>query len=138
MVKRETKRKIRGIFSKLLIIFFGALLIFILFFVGKTLLPFLSASGSEKIVRPVGKQTTLSDLKNKLSDRNIKMESLEEASESGTFIGRIRDGAEVYFSQNQDVLWQVNSLYLIIARTTIDNKKPKVIDMRSVRPIVKF
>ncbi len=139
MVKREQKRKVKRIVSAIVLACFGFAIFAVVIIVFRSVLPVITATNSYgKMIKPVGAQTTLQDLSQKLSDKNIIMEFLRPATESGVFIGVVRDGPTVYFSQNQDATWQVNSLYLIISRTTIDDKKPKVIDITSVRPIVKF
>lgn len=140
MVMRETKRKIRSTLSLIFLSTVGILVAVLLFGAWRFLSPMIlgGSDASGKLVRPLGAQVSLGDLRSRLSDKNINMESLDYASESGVIEGQIREGAKVYFSISSDPSWQVDSLYLIISRTTIDNKKPKTIDLRNTRPIVKF
>src|SRR3990167_3192327 len=100
MVKRETKRKVRNIFTKIAFFFLAIFLILLLYFAGEKIYPFIVASSDDKIVRPVGSQTSISELKTKLSEKNIIVESIKEASGSGTYIAQLRNGVKVYFSQN--------------------------------------
>ncbi len=140
MVRRQTKRKARNV---LYFIFLSTLFLFILvIFIGvwKFFSPLIFGGSDSygKIIKPVVSKVTLQKLKDKLNDKNIQMEELNQASDSGLIKGRIRDGATVIFSQTADPVWQVDSLYLIISRTTVDNKKPEMIDLTNSRPIVKF
>lgn len=98
-----------------------------------------SIVGNEKILRPIGQTTEVSELAQKLEDKNIIFEELRESSNAADLIiGKVRDGPKVYFSKNIETTWQVNSLRLILLKLTIDNKKPSLIDLRFDHPIVKF
>ncbi len=81
--------------------------------------------------------TEASDLQKKLGENNIMLDSFSATTSSG-MIAKVKDGPTVFFSQDLPADWQVSSLQLILTRLTIDNKKPKVIDLRQARPIVKF
>ena len=138
-IKRETKRRARQTLYIILMSILGVLVLILLFYLGKSASTLLSPNYSQgKLIRPLGSTISISALSNKLAQKNIIMDSLVEASESGIYIGVIKDGPTVYFSQNQDLSWQVLSVALILQRTTVDNKKPQIIDLTTNRPIVKF
>jgi hypothetical protein len=138
-VKRETKRTIRKITSTAAIVIIAVVICYLLFLTTRAIFPLLTFGGTrETLIRPIGEVTTLEDLKRRLSDKNIIFEKLEASSESGNFEGVIKEGPIVRFSQSQDAKWQVGSLALILQRTTVNNKKPILIDLTHNRPIVKF
>ena len=90
------------------------------------------------IIKPVPAQTTIAELSKKLNSANIILTSLSVSSTSGVFVGVVRDGPTVYFSDSKDSSWQVSFLARVLSRTSVDNKKPKVVDLTTSRPIVKF
>lgn len=140
MVRRAVKRNIR---ISLFLIFTGIVLLGILFLLAfslKSILPFVKIGSfrEESIIKPVLGLANLEQLSAGLSQKNILMESLAESSSSGLFIGKVKDGPRVYFTQTREAKWQVDSLELILRRLTIDNKKPTLIDFRFDQPIVKF
>lgn len=141
MIKRETKRKILTTSSR----FINLLLIFLLITLLVAGYKFISPlagiglnSSQTKLIIPNGETTNINQLSQKLKEKNLILDSLSTSSESGVIVGQLRNGPKVYFSQYGDVSWQVTSLVLIISRTTVDNKKPVLIDLRSSKPIVKF
>lgn len=138
--KRETKRKVRKVFSYIFAAMFVTLIIVGVFFAWKIASSLLSldTNHSDNLIKPIGSATTIPILQKELSDKGIVMDSLREASESGVFEGVVRDGPKVLFSQNLDSKWQILSLVLILQKTTVDNKKPALIDLTTNRPIVKF
>lgn len=140
MVRRKVKREIKLVFFKILIISIVITAIVLLVLSIKNLLPLLRFGSEQKnsIIGAVSKVATVSDLSKALSDKNFIMESLVEGSSSGVIIGRIKDGARVYFSKNKEAKWQVLSLELILNKHTTDNKKPVFVDFRFEQPIVKF
>lgn len=92
----------------------------------------------DTIIKPVPMKTTITELSKKLNSENIVLVSLSVSSTSGVFVGVVRDGPMVYFSDSKDSSWQVNFLARVLSRITIDNKKPKVVNLTTSRPIVKF
>ena len=141
MLKRHTKRKIKGFFSLVIYFLLFTLAILGLFFFYRFISPIIKTGNfgrSDKIIKPIGAATTIAQLKQKLTSENIILDSLLVSSSSGVFIGRVREGPTVYFSDSQDAEWQVKFLGLILSRTTVDNRKPTLVDLTSVRPIVKF
>ena len=141
MVKRTVKRRVKRTFLLIASAILALIAIVFIFLGLKTILPAINKSNqatTDKIIRPVGRTTELSDLKRMIDKQNIIFDTLKETSISGLIIGEMREGPKVYFSKNQDAYWQVSSLQLILARLTIDNKKPKLIDLRQARPIVKL
>ena|SRR5688572_1054054 len=139
-VKRDTKRKFRRIISVILIICAAFIVAATIFYINKMVFPVISLDGTsdKELIRPLGESTSIEDLKRRLDDKNIIFESLTQATESGVFVGMVKEGPTVLFSQTQDAKWQVASLALILQRTTVNNKKPRLIDLTTNRPIVKF
>ncbi|HVZ12033.1 MAG TPA: hypothetical protein VG965_03305 [Patescibacteria group bacterium] len=141
MLKREKKRKIRWTVNLAILIIAALVAILFLYKIQSFVFSFLKFgidNSNGNIVKPVTQGSTLDDIKGLLSDKNIILDSINVSSDSATYIGVIHDGPTVYFSQDQDPKWQVDSLYLILSRMGVDNKKPQYIDLRSIRPIVKF
>lgn len=89
-------------------------------------------------------QSSYDDLVRLLKEKNIEVESLKISSVSANVIAKLKDGPTVYFTLDKDIAPQVSSLQLIITRLTIDggqkteSKKPTLIDLRFVNPVVKF
>lgn len=141
-----TARTIKKRIKKGIILGFLALVTFaVVYFVFNALMSGIlalttrSIGGSEQILKPIGQTTQVSDLAQKLKDKNIIFDELRESSNAASLIiGKVRDGPRVYFSKNIEADWQVNSLQLILLKLTIDNKKPSLIDLRFDHPIVKF
>lgn len=73
-----------------------------------------------------------------LQEKHIDFESVYFSSSSAHIIGDLKDGTQVFFSREKDIEWQVSSLQSIIQKLTIDNKKPRLIDLRFAKPIVKL
>lgn len=141
MIKRETKRKIRNTAFFIFVAVAAAAAVIIFFFLWKFAVSAINIGAffqTDQIIKPIADSSSLSDLEQKLSEKNIIMDALATASESGVFVGVIRSGPTVYFSQNLSASWQVDSLALIIRSATVGNKKPIVVDLRTTRPIVKF
>ncbi len=92
----------------------------------------------DKIIKPVPALITIAELSKKLDSANLILDSLSVSSTSGVFVGVVRDGPTVYFSDSKDSSWQANFLGQVLSRTTADNKNPKVVDLTGARPIVKF
>lgn len=142
MTDRIIKKKIKTI---IVLAFLGLATLTIVYFAFNALKPIIlalttrSMRGSEQILKPIGQTTELSELAQKLKDKNIIFEELRESSNAAALIiGKVRDGPKVYFSKNIEADWQINSLQLILLKLTIDNKKPSLIDLRLDHPIVKF
>ncbi len=141
MVKRQVKRRVR-----LLVFFFLSVVVCLVFAFFLVLgiravwpLTKMGIVGSpDKIIKPVPTRTTIAELSKKLNSENIILASLSISSAPGVFVGVVQDGPTVYFSDSTDSLWQVDFLARVLSRTTVDNKKPKVVDLTSARPIVKF
>jgi len=141
MRSRKVKRKIRIVFSVFIALFILLFIIVVLVFGYQTVLPILKrASGvsKDKIIKPLGSQSNISELNSKLSSKNLILEYLKESTISGEIVGQVKSGPLVYFSKNRDAEWQVQSLILLISQKTADNKKPVLIDLRYTQPIVKF
>lgn len=141
MVKRQVNRMVRTFvfffLSALACLFF----VFLLFFGAKAVWPLAKIemiSRSDKIIKPVPTRITIEELSKKLNSATIILTSLSVSSTSGVFVGVVQDGPTVYFSESYDSSWQVNFLAKVLSRTTVDNKKPKVVDLTGERPIVKF
>ncbi len=142
MVKRIVKRRASNLARLLFYGIFGVLLIIFIFFGVRFLLPLISNTHSTgpdgKIIKPIAEQISANDIINKLADHDIILDSVNDASVSGSIVIKIKDGPLVYFSKNLDSGYQVSTLQLILARFTIDNKKVTFVDLRGSRPIVKF
>ena len=141
MVKRHIKRRIRLFISFFLSALTCLVFAFFLVFGIRAVWPLTKmgiVGSSNKIIKPVPVQPTIAELSKKLNSENIILTSLSVSSTSGVFVGVVRDGPTVYFSDSQDYSWQVSFLSRVLSRTTADNKKPKVVDLTTSRPIVKF
>ncbi len=141
MVKRTIKRRIKKIIVSLFIIIPSIVALIIVFLIAKNFIPIfraLNTGNNRNIIKPIGNLILKPDIEKKLSEKNIIMESLEEATTSALITGKIKNGPEVLFSTVKDLDWQINSLQLILTRLAIENKKPILLDLRYDQPIVKF
>ncbi len=144
MARRRVKRRSGKIAFIMFLILAAAALGFILLNLFKILhfnfKTWDTASNSNvKILKPNVNVGGIAELKREIKAKNIIFDELAESTSSAILIvGKVRDGPKVYFSQNKEADWQVNSLQLILLKLGIDSKKPVLIDLRGARPIVKF
>jgi len=141
MVKRATKRRFRNTVVLIVYGVLGFLALVSLIYIANNFLPKifnLMPNSSGPMLKPIANLTTANDIRSKLADKDIIVDTINDASISGTIIADIKDGPTIYFSASADASSQVTSLQLILARLTIDNKKIQFIDLRGLRPIVKF
>ncbi len=141
MIKRRSRRNLKTNLVRVISLAAMCIVVVGVFFGVKQLLPltkFLTSSSGDDLVKGVGATTTIPDLKEKLDKKNIIFDRFYISSTSGILVGVVRDGPTVYFSFSEPAAWQVDSLLLIMSRTSVNNKKPSFIDLRRARPIVKF
>lgn len=141
MLNRQNKRKIKTTFSFVAGTIVVVLLVVLLASGYKLIAPLTKMgiiSSNNKMIKPVGTSTTVTGLTKQLAEKNIILSSIASSSMSGVIIGKVKEGPTVYFSEIEEAAWQVEALFLIMSRTTVDNKKPTLIDLRTGRPIVKF
>jgi len=81
---------------------------------------------------------TLEEYKKALDEKEIVYEKVEYLPDESGIKIQIQDGPEVFVSSSKDLSYQISSLQSILTHSTIDNKKPKRIDFRFVKPIVNF
>lgn len=141
MIRRKSRRNLKLNLKRVsYLIVVGAVVVGVFWGVTQ-LLPlakYLTSTSGDNLVKGVGVTTTISDLKDKLDEKNIIFDRFDISSKSGILVGVVRDGPTVYFSFSEPAAWQVDSLLLIMSRTSANNKKPSFIDLRRARPIVKF
>ena len=140
--KRRTKKGFVLILSAIFLIF--------LIFLGIKLIPLArnlfpqNQNKNQAIIKPFVYNLNIDDLRAKLEDKQIGIDSLEVSSQSGILTLKIHDGPVVLFSDTDDVDQQISSLQLIIRRLTIDKgtsgniRKPTQIDLRFNNPVVQF
>ena len=137
MKKRSLKRKLQQIsFVILLVICLGVFI----YFLSTLITPvqkLLRVSGDTLIV-PTVQMYSMNDFEKALSSKNIMFETVSMASGSSGFVAKLKDGPRVYFSQEKNVDFQVNTLQLIIQRLTIDKRTVISVDLRYDKPIVKW
>lgn len=145
-MKRAAKRRTKKGFALFLLSILLLLLVFLgikLFPLVKNLLP-QNQNKNQKIIKPIVYNINIDDLRSKLEDKQIAIDSLEVSSLSGILTLKIHDGPTVLFSDTADVDQQISSLQLIIRRLTIDKgtlgstRKPSLIDLRFSNPVVQF
>ena len=90
------------------------------------------------IIKPYVSIVTGRDFEHKLSVAGVKYESVMVATDSATVVIRVSPETTAYLSLDKDIDWQVSSLQQILARSTIENRRPVYVDMRYNKPIVKF
>lgn len=145
-MRRAAKRRTRKGF----VLFFSVVFLLIVAIMGIKLLPLAknllpqNQNKNQTIIRPFVYNINVYDLRTKLEDKQISIDSLEVSSQSGVLTLKIHDGPVVLFSDTEDVDQQISSLQLIIRRLTIDKgtsgniRKPSRIDLRFNNPVVQF
>ncbi len=73
-----------------------------------------------------------------LKEKGYEIESQQISQDKSELIITLKEGPKVIFTHEQDIAWQISSLHSIIDRLTIEDKRPKTIDFRFGKPIVKF
>ena len=137
MKKRSLKRKLQQIsFVILLVICLGVFI----YFLSSLIAPVqkLMRVSSSTLIVPTVQTYSIDDFEKALAHKNIMFETISTASGSSGFIAKLKDGPRVYFSQEKDVDFQVNTLQLIIQRLTIDKRAVISVDLRYDKPIVKW
>lgn len=83
---------------------------------------------------------TQKDFEGELAGRNIAIKNVVLASDSATLVVRLDTGTYVYFDFTKNAAGQVNTLEKILSRLSINGntRKPVVIDLRYVSPVMKF
>ena len=137
MKKRSLKRKLQQISFAILILVCVGLFIYFTSSLFTPIQKLLRASDATLIV-PTVQSYSMNDFEKALNSKNIMFETISMASGSSDFIAKLKDGPRVYFSQEKNVDFQVNTLQLIIQRLTIDKRKIIAIDLRFDKPIVKW
>lgn len=143
MRKKRSKKSlpIRKIAFFAIGFFLGGVAIY-LFFVGLfsilSFAPIINQEADFEIVESVSLNASVPSLEKLGEEKNIRFDSIRESSNSAVIIAKIKEGPDVYFSSAKDAKFQMDSLQIILSKLTIDNKEPKLIDMRYTRPIVKF
>lgn len=143
-MKRIYRKKARKVSFYIFLILILSATILTLFLTLTTIFKILKYKKEPTNFPAVISQSSYEDLAEMLKEKNIEVESLKISSVSGNIIAKLKDGPTVYFTLEKDVGPQVSSLQLIISRLTIDggqkteSKKPTLIDLRFVNPVVKF
>lgn len=103
------------------------------------LLPHFKVS-SREVVRPNTAASDINVFYSALKKNNIQFDNLKNATESATLVVHLSNGGYAYLDFNRDPAMQAELLALIISRVTVETpqKKPKYIDLRHEKAIVKF
>lgn len=145
-MRRNRKRKLRGLAIFVVSVITALFVVFLLLEIFTFFSKIVSFKNpSSQIIAPSIKVNSVLEFEKKLKEKNIQFEKIEISSQSGRILGFFPDNLQVIFSQDKDIDYQVSSLQLIIQRFTIDNnllsggnKKPKIVDLRFDKPIVRF
>lgn len=137
MKKRSLRRKLQQISFGILLFGCLVLIIYLSFSLFTPIQKLLRASEKNLII-PTIHVSSIPDFEKALASKNIMFETISTASSSSGFVAKLKDGPRVYFSQEKDVDFQVNTLQLIIQRLTIDKRTVISVDLRYDKPIVKW
>lgn len=136
-MKRGRARKIKRISFAVLLLLCVGLFAYFIFSLVPPVQKLLNRTGNTLVV-PTVQINSLQDFEKALKAKNIEFDKLSAASTSGEFVAKLKDGPRVFFSQEKNVDFQVNTLQLIIQRLTIDKRTVISIDLRFDKPIVKW
>ena len=137
MKKRSLRRKLQQVSFAILIIVCAGLFVYFTSSLFAPIQKLLRASDATLIV-PTVQTSSITDFEKALTRKNIMFETISMASGSSDFVAKLKDGPRVFFSQEKDVDFQVNTLQLIIQRLTIDKRTVISVDLRYDKPIVKW
>ena len=137
MKKRSLRRKLQQISFAILLVGGLAFIVYLSSSLFTPIQKLLRASDNTLIV-PIVQTYSIDDFEKALTRKNIMFETVSTASGSSGFVAKLKDGPRVYFSQEKDVDFQVNTLQLIIQRLTIDKRTVVSVDLRYDKPIVKW
>ncbi len=140
MKRRRLRRKINVVLRIIFLIIFVISLVLLIRFGLSNILKiaiFNKKPAATSLISPLNSTDNLSDFKRKLSEKNISYSEIKENQDLSVQL-TLKDGSIVLFSKEKDIEWQVSSLEELLSRLTIENKKPKTIDFRFDKPIVKF
>lgn len=87
---------------------------------------------------PVTNGNSKSEFEQLLKEGNFNIEKREYHDDDNYMIVQLVNGVVVIFSLSEDAKMQISSLQSILNRLTIDNRRPKTIDFRYSKPVVRF
>jgi len=76
-------------------------------------------------------------IKKYLTEKNISYVTIDRLSKAA-YLVRLKTGEEVFISEDKDILKQLTSLQLILARLTMEGKQASRLDFRYDKPVVLY
>lgn len=136
-MRRSLRRKLKQISYSIFALFFIGIFLYGLVSLVDPIKKLLNRPGNTLVV-PLVQTNSIADFEKVLTAKNIEFDNISTATESGDFVAKLKDGPRVFFSQEKNVDFQVNTLQLIIQRLTINKRTVISVDLRFDKPIVKW
>ena len=131
-IKKSHKRLKIALYFLILILFFTSLGFLVRNSYQKTFTLF----ESEKILEPIARQATETELAKELKKSNLGVISLSINGER-EILASLSGDTQVIF-KSEGIAQQVSSLQIMLSRFRIEGRIPKKIDLRFEKPIVVF
>ncbi len=96
---------------------------------------YVSPLASIGFVQASQKNTKAEQLKTGLHKQNISYKSIEKGKD-GNYIVKLKDGGEVTFSSQKDIMVQIASLQYILSHLTMEGKLFTRLDLRFEKPVI--
>ena len=137
----KTRRRIyarqKG-FKTILSILFFAILIFLVVLIAMWGYQEFFRRNTYSILNPHIYSGTIDEIKKRVKEKGYTVELAKGYVSNSIISIKLKDGPEVLFTAENDLNLAINAMDGIIKKMTIDNKKPKKIDLRFDKPIVKL
>lgn len=98
---------------------------------------FVSPLANIKFVYASHEDSTFDQLKKELAKKQIAVNKIEKTIDA-TFIVELKQGGEVTFSSQKDIIAQIASLQFILSHLTMEGREFSKLDLRFEKPVVVF
>lgn len=98
---------------------------------------FVSPLANIKFAHANQEDTKFDQLKKELAKNQIATNKVEKTKE-GTFLIELKQGGEVTFSSQKDIIAQIASLQFILSHLTMEGREFSKLDLRFEKPVIVF
>lgn len=140
-IDRKQKRAARKILVFCLAVFGGITAVsvgtFYVILVQKSKPLFISPLANIKFVHASQEDVKFDQLKKELAKKQIAVNKVEKTKDA-TFIVELKQGGEVTFSSQKDIIAQIASLQFILSHLTMEGREFSKLDLRFEKPVIVF
>lgn len=98
---------------------------------------FVSPLASMKFAQASQEDNKFDMLKKELKKNQIEFDTAEKTKE-GTYVIKLKQGGEVTFSPQKDIIGQIASLQFILSHLTMEGREFSKLDLRFEKPVIVF